>query len=193
SYVRSTRYALPMLLQALTKGNDPDRMKGALYVLSNKGIASYSLTDQGFHKQYLLSLLGCQHEEKPSIQKLVATTAQECYSHLLEDVVHTDAYTIQPTMIDYALQELQQVFSSSFVNQNLLQEAISKYPLRIEKRTALYHETVRSILDVASKPETHIPAKWRYGHISARFLHGMSRGELAWSPECLEIFVKKLC
>ncbi|ESK98497.1 membrane protein [Moniliophthora roreri MCA 2997] len=186
SYVRSTRYALPMLLQALTKGNDPDRMKGALYVLSNKGIASYSLTDQGFHKQYLLSLLGCQHEEKPSIQKLVATTAQECYSHLLEDVVHTDAYTIQLSMIDHSLQELQQVFSSSLVNHSLLQEAISKYPLRIEKRTALYHETVRSILDVASKPKTH----WRYIHMSARFLHGMSRRDLACSPECLEFFVK---
>lgn len=29
---------LPHLFNALAKGNDPDRMKGALYVLGNKGI-----------------------------------------------------------------------------------------------------------------------------------------------------------
>ncbi|KAK7058314.1 Proteasome activator BLM10 [Paramarasmius palmivorus] len=195
SYVRSTRYALPMLLQALTKGNDPDRMKGALYVLSNKGISSSTFVfsavlipdlDMGFHQQYLVSLLGCQHEEKPSIQKLVNTTAQECYNHLLEDVAHTDAYTLQIPALDHALQELQQAFSTSFIDQNLLQEAISKYPLRIEKRAALYHQTVQSILGIASKPETH----WRYVYMSARFLHGMSRRDIATSAECFEFFIK---
>lgn len=37
-YVRSTRLVLPKLYDALGKGNDPDRMKGALYILWNKGI-----------------------------------------------------------------------------------------------------------------------------------------------------------
>ena len=37
-FVRSTRYILPSLYKALSKGNDADRMKGALYVLWNKGI-----------------------------------------------------------------------------------------------------------------------------------------------------------
>jgi proteasome activator subunit 4 len=37
-FVRSTRFILPILFDALAKGNDPDRMKGALYVLWNKGI-----------------------------------------------------------------------------------------------------------------------------------------------------------
>lgn len=34
---------LPHLFNALAKGNDPDRMKGALYVLGNKGIGMTSL------------------------------------------------------------------------------------------------------------------------------------------------------
>lgn len=38
-YLRSTRYCLPRLFQALGKGEDADRMKGALYVLWNKGIS----------------------------------------------------------------------------------------------------------------------------------------------------------
>ena len=37
-YMRSTQYILPSLYKALEKGNDPERMKGALYILWNKGI-----------------------------------------------------------------------------------------------------------------------------------------------------------
>jgi hypothetical protein len=38
-FLRSTRYCLPKLFGALAKGSDADRMKGALYVLWNKGIS----------------------------------------------------------------------------------------------------------------------------------------------------------
>jgi hypothetical protein len=37
TYVRATRYILPSMFSALSKGNDPDRIKGALYVLGHKG------------------------------------------------------------------------------------------------------------------------------------------------------------
>lgn len=36
------RHCLPLLFNALAKGTDPDRMKGALYVLWNKGIGERS-------------------------------------------------------------------------------------------------------------------------------------------------------
>jgi hypothetical protein len=42
-YVRSTRLVLPTLYDALGKGNDPDCMKGALYILWNKGIGKFGL------------------------------------------------------------------------------------------------------------------------------------------------------
>ena len=101
-YVRSTKFALPRLLDALKKGNDPDRMKGALYMLWNKGIATCALT--GIHclftsnssifnvssgpdsyGQYLLSLLDCQHEEKVKYSRhLVWVFSTHCItlSHL---------------------------------------------------------------------------------------------------------------
>jgi proteasome activator subunit 4 len=37
-YVRSTKLILPSVYDALAKGSDPDRMKGALYILWSKGI-----------------------------------------------------------------------------------------------------------------------------------------------------------
>jgi hypothetical protein len=37
-YVRSTKLILPSAFDALAKGSDPDRMKGALYILWSKGL-----------------------------------------------------------------------------------------------------------------------------------------------------------
>ncbi|KAF9270517.1 hypothetical protein L218DRAFT_889040 [Marasmius fiardii PR-910] len=187
-FVRSTRYALPNLLQALSKGNDPDRMKGALYVLSNKGIASYALTDLGFHRQFLVSLLECQHEEKPSIQKLVTSTAHECNAHLGEEISHTDAYSLRIPMVDQALDELIKEFSASAVDLELLKEAETKTPVRVEKRRSLYQETMSSILEIAQRNGTH----WRYVHISARFLYALLRRDVALSPEFCEFFMRNI-
>lgn len=63
-YIRSTRFILPYLFDALAKGTDADRMKGALYLLSNKGTASYALADRQYSDRYITALLDCQHQEK---------------------------------------------------------------------------------------------------------------------------------
>ena len=41
-YVRSTKLVLPAVYDALAKGSDPDRMKGALYIMWSKGIGQIS-------------------------------------------------------------------------------------------------------------------------------------------------------
>ncbi|KAH9922007.1 ARM repeat-containing protein [Epithele typhae] len=93
-FVRSTRFTLPYLFRALEKKADPDRMKGALYVMWNKGTAAYALAGEyPLHGQYLVSLLECQHQEKPSVQKLVGSVAQDALAYLNEESCHTDAFT----------------------------------------------------------------------------------------------------
>ncbi|KAF8898414.1 hypothetical protein BD779DRAFT_1607229 [Infundibulicybe gibba] len=164
-YVRSTRYILHTLLDALSKGNDPDRMKGALYVLWNKG------TDQAFHKRYLLALLECQHEEKPSIQKLVNNLAQDCLSHLKEESVNTDIYTLATPRVESALSELKQELSLSAIDQNLLAEVLDKGVVRIAKRGVVYHET------------------WRYVQMASSFLSGLLRRDVAPSPDVAKFFL----
>ncbi|KAE9410730.1 ARM repeat-containing protein [Gymnopus androsaceus JB14] len=185
-YVRSARSTLSVLLGALTKGNDPDRMKGALYVLGDKGIMSYALADEGFHTKYLVSLLECQHEEKPSIQKLVNNFALECLSQLHEDVLHTDAYSLQTTpAVDDALVSLQQEFSPTFISKSLLDDALSKTPIRVAKRNAMYEQTITSILEIASRPNTH----WRYVQMASKILSGLIRRDIPLSPSVLEFFL----
>ncbi|KAJ3576133.1 hypothetical protein NP233_g629 [Leucocoprinus birnbaumii] len=188
-YVRSTRFVLPTLYKALGKGNDPDRMKGALYILWNKGIAAYALTDQGLHSRYLLSLLGCQDEEKPSIQKLVASVASDCIGMINEFTIHAEAYDIDTPRVDEALRDLESEFSQNFIDRQLLDEAVSKGRLRCEQRNEIYHSTVAGILEVATKPTTH----WRYVQMSLSFLSGFLRRDVPTAPDVVRFFVDQCC
>jgi proteasome activator subunit 4 len=52
------------MFDALAEGSDPDRMKGALYVLWGKGTAAYAFADHNSRGRYLIALLECQHQEK---------------------------------------------------------------------------------------------------------------------------------
>ncbi|TFK76811.1 hypothetical protein BDN72DRAFT_829977 [Pluteus cervinus] len=186
-YIRSTRYVLPNLFSALAKGNDPDRIKGALYVLWNKGIAAYALSDLGFHDKYLVSLLECQHEEKPSIQKLVNSLAQDCLSNLNEESFHTDAYIMDTPRVDEALGDLEEEFSSTFVDHELLVMALDKASKRVRLRTSIYNGTISSILDIASRPTTH----WRYVQMATRFLSGLLRRDTATPPDVAKFLLEQ--
>ncbi|KAF9535499.1 hypothetical protein CPB83DRAFT_841859 [Crepidotus variabilis] len=184
-FVRSTRYILPTLFKALEKGTDPDRMKGALYILWNKGVAAYALGDHHAHKEYLLSVLECQHEEKPSIQKLVSSIAQESVSNLSEEAVPTETYKHDIPRLDEALRRLESGIPA--VDQSLLQEATQKSATRVVKREALYYETVASILNVASRPTTH----WRYVQMAARFLYYLLRRDTVPSAELVKFLLEQ--
>jgi proteasome activator subunit 4 len=73
---------------------------------------------------------------------LVNSLAQDCLTHLNEEAVHTDAYTLNTTRVDEALLALETEFSSSFINPELQTKAITKAPLRAAKRSVIYNETV---------------------------------------------------
>ncbi|KAF5384731.1 hypothetical protein D9757_006213 [Collybiopsis confluens] len=185
TYVRSTRSTLDVLLNTLTKGNDPDRMKGALYVLGDKGIMSYALGDENFMEKYLVTLLECQHEEKPSIQKLVNNYAYDSLVHLHEEVLHTVAYTLSTPTIERALRELQQEFSSKFMPQSLLAETSAKTPRRITKRNDIYEQTLSAILQIGTRPDTH----WRYVQMAARILFSLIRRDKDVPPAVVQFFL----
>ncbi|KAH0590354.1 hypothetical protein H2248_000511 [Termitomyces sp. 'cryptogamus'] len=186
-YVRSTRFILPSIFDALGKGSDPDRMKGALYVLWNKGTAAYALGDMGFHHRYLVSLLECQHEEKPSIQKLVSNLSGDCYSHMPEEAVHTDAYSLATPGVEAALEDLIAEFSSNLVDQQLLKAAVDKTLIRVSRRGEIYDNTVSSILAVATQSTTH----WRYVEMAARFLLLLLRRDAVTPPEVVKFFMEQ--
>ncbi|KAH9081608.1 hypothetical protein EDB83DRAFT_2512470 [Lactarius deliciosus] len=187
-YVRSTKLILPSVYDALSKGSDPDRMKGALYILWSKGIAVYAIADPkdpDLYGRYLLALLECQHQEKPSIQKLVSSVANDAIANLAEETTRTDAYTDSVLGVKLAADALSVEFSSSLIDHDLLGEALQKSSTRTLARESKYSETVSAIVEIALRPTTH----WRYTHLALQFLSGLLRRDVAPSPDVARLFI----
>ncbi|EMD41612.1 hypothetical protein CERSUDRAFT_110183 [Gelatoporia subvermispora B] len=186
-FVRSTRFCLPRLFQALAKGTDPDRMKGALYVLWNKGTAAYALADLNHGGQYIVSLLECQHQEKPSIQKLVTNLTQDALAYLTEEAIHTEAFVEETSGVLGAVQDLKGEVELSPEEDGLLRAAVARIGPRTSAKNERYLSTVQAILDIAERPTTH----WRYVQIAAKFLHQLLRRDFCPSPALAAFFLRQ--
>lgn len=185
-FVRSTRMSLPFLFEALSRGTNPDRMKGALYVLWNKGTAAYALADTRSHGRYLVSLLECQHQEKPSIQKLVGNLAQDAAVYLTEEATHTGAFLENIPGVINALTALKEEYPVTSEDHRILAHAIQKVPDRAAAKNRHHEDTVSAILQIADKPNIH----WRYVEIATTFISGLLRRDAAPSPELAAFLVQ---
>jgi proteasome activator subunit 4 len=163
-------------------------MKGALYILWSKGIAVYAIADPkdpDLYGRYLLALLECQHQEKPSIQKLVSSVANDAIANLAEETTRTDAYTDSVPAIKLAADALRVELSPNLIDDDLLVEALQKSSIRALARESKYSETVSAIAEVALRPTTH----WRYTHLALQFLSGLLRRDIAPSPSVARLFI----
>ena len=79
---------------------------------------------------------------QPSIQKLITSLAQDCVLHLNEEATHIDAYVLETPRVDQALCDLENEFSTSFVNRNFLKKATEKSAARVIRRGVVYNDTV---------------------------------------------------
>jgi len=160
-------------MDALAKDTDPDRMKGALYLLSSKGPASYAITDGQYAKRFIEVLLQCQHQEKvslwtrmvltydklskqPSIQKLVTHTIMETTGSLTSEILSTHILTMDLPTVDVAVAEVQNEFGLPDDQLDLLEKALRTLPNRVKQKEAAYLTNVSSILEVANAPATHV-------------------------------------
>ncbi|CCM01635.1 uncharacterized protein FIBRA_03696 [Fibroporia radiculosa] len=182
----SLRKAYAQAREALDKGVDPDRMKGALYVLWNKGTAAYALADVSLHGHYLLSLLQCQHQEKPSIQKLVGNLVQDALVYLTEEAVHTDAFIEDAPGVKSALEELKKEYVPSRDSTLLLSEASGKMTARAESKNQHYAQTMLAIIGVASRSTTH----WRYKEFALKIMFGLLRRDVSISADAAQCFLR---
>ncbi|KAF5337321.1 hypothetical protein D9611_003207 [Ephemerocybe angulata] len=186
-FVRSTRLVLPIIFNALGKGTDPDRMKGALYMLWVKGIAAYAIADHEYQQRYLVTLLECQHEDKPSVQKLVNNISNDCLSYVHEDAFSTDSYKCDSSRVDEALKELASEFTPGFVDSNLASQFVAKSQIRRQDLEEVYQNTLFSVLEIATRPTTH----WRYVQIAIKILTNLIRRDAPVPPELGKFFAEQ--
>ncbi|EIW86450.1 hypothetical protein CONPUDRAFT_78796 [Coniophora puteana RWD-64-598 SS2] len=186
-YVRATRLILPSMFKALGKGNEPDRMKGALYVLGNKQTMAYALSDVLHRHGFLQSLLESQYEEKPSVQKLVSDYSQDSLAYLSEELVRTGAYTDETPNVQQVTNALKSEITSVATYEKLREESLQLAPRRVKRTVQAHAELVNSILEVAVRPTTH----WRYVLMAARFLNELMRRDAPVSVDLAKFFVNQ--
>jgi len=89
------------------------------------------------------------------VQKLVNSLAQDCLTLLSEEAIHTDAYLLETPRVDEALLAIDPELSSQPVPTSLLKEALSKYQVRIAKRSTVYNNTVRTHITCIFRGSSH--------------------------------------
>ncbi|GJN88228.1 hypothetical protein Rhopal_001193-T1 [Rhodotorula paludigena] len=159
-YFDGTRTLIyPRLFDALKPGTDHDVMKGALYVLGAKAPQNLAILDWRFGPQYILALLGCQHQDRPSVQNLIRSVTHDFIIRLAEPS------TLKNSVDSQALQrsaDQVEALIGIAEDEALVQRVAEKAKQRIEQKNAAYDQ-----LD----PATH----HRYSLIATRLLRAMIR------------------
>ncbi|KAG1867785.1 hypothetical protein DFJ58DRAFT_859984 [Suillus subalutaceus] len=173
--------ALPALYTALQPGTDDDRMKGALWTLN---ISSFEPT---LVPEIVQQLLGCHHNEKPSIQNCVSTVTDTCLANFSEPCYLI--YDVENTALDEALLALKSRLSFNKSEDSITLQAREKRIERVRLMNEEYNRTTQAVLEIADDATTH----WRYAIVAVRVLRTLLRRDTPTSPSHLRLFLEKVC
>ena len=172
SFYDGTRsICFPRLLEALQPGVSDDRMKGALYVLGNKGFSNLAIVDARFSKQYILGLLTAQHHSKPSIQKLVRGIINDFVVRFAEP--STLKAEIESSTLTEAANMLARALPDDIQAQDddLLDRVIAKRKERTGRVDEVHTELTQEVMAIARNESTH----WAFSIFAARLLRALVR------------------
>ncbi|KPV77183.1 uncharacterized protein RHOBADRAFT_25084 [Rhodotorula graminis WP1] len=168
-YFDGTRMLIyPRLFNALKPGTDHDVMKGALYVLGSKATQNLAILWWTVGPDYLRALLGCQHQERPSVQALVRTVTHDFIIRLGEPS------TLKSSVDSQALQRAADSIENLIAvpeNKDLVARVAAKARERTDQKNAAYDELLPELLKLAADPSTH----HRYVLICIRLVRAMIR------------------
>ncbi|KAH8120588.1 hypothetical protein DFH11DRAFT_1838384 [Phellopilus nigrolimitatus] len=186
-YPLSKQFVFPKMISTLVRGTDPDRMKGALYVLSFKSLYSVIRSERAILSDYVTALLECQHQEKPSIQKLVSSVHNE----LLLSCISQESLRRLPSSdtnmrLDAALETLRAHFSDLKTNTNLVKSATILSSRQAEQNEAVYEKLVANVIGIARRPATH----WRYLQMAIQCLILLLRRDIPQMPETAKLLIE---
>ncbi|KAL1919118.1 uncharacterized protein VTP21DRAFT_2500 [Calcarisporiella thermophila] len=178
SFLGAKPKVLPYCLDALMP-NEHDtgakRLKGALYLLSNKSFLHTCIRDWRFVPQFLVNLCKAQHSDKPSVQKMIQVV-------MINSVMsyYDPSFVATPTAVlaEFAEQLEKDVLSDP--NFKLVSKDMAKVKRRTEKKRNAVIKLEQTLLEVASDPSAH----WRYILMATTFLSNIQRPEIAPSETC---------
>jgi proteasome activator subunit 4 len=176
----------PLLFQALQPGTDPDRMKGALYVLRYNHVGIPRIGRDWRHLVELTEcLLNAHHETKASVQALVAKATDELISQIRQPISFDIAVrTDQVNTAADALAGLIKVKPDQDLVVRLHHGARSKIVLQDEQ----WEIFVEKVLGIATTPSLN----WRYVLAASRFLYQITRRDRPTDTRLAKFFASNV-
>lgn len=137
-----TKYqVIPTILDTLQrfqegKEKDPDRMKGALFLLSSKTFLNVVLRDWKFISPFLKTMALAQHEEKPSVQEVIRKVYIEYFLAYVEVSL---GFRVPEHLAEIALRIGEGNVRATDVSVVKRAEMVQK---KVSRNREIYHETV---------------------------------------------------
>lgn len=179
--------ALPALYSALQPGTDDDRMKGALWTLNISSFGRFAISEPTLVPEIIRQLLGCHHNEKPSIQNCVSTVTDTCLANFPEPCYLI--YDVKNNALDEALLALKSCLSFNKSEDSITFRAREKRIERVHLMNEEYNRTTQAVLETANDTTTH----WRYAIVAVRVLRTLLRRDTPISSSHLRLFLEKVC
>lgn len=174
------------LFDALKPGTDPDRMKGALYVLRNNAVGqSRIMKDWRILGEYIQLLLRSYHQEKASVSALVAKTIDEALGLIREPTsLRIEA---RSELADAAVARLEASLGKP-LHAYMIECVIEGHIKRIKEEEVAWNEFVDQVLSIAEEPEL----SWRFALSALRFLSLVMRRDRRADPRLAKFFLSRV-
>ncbi|ORY33092.1 putative membrane protein [Naematelia encephala] len=175
----------PLLFDALQPGSDPDRMKGALYVLRYNHVG---ISRIGRDWRQLVELTECllnaHHETKPSVQALVAKATEELLAAIKEPV--SFQMSVKCEGIDAAAESLTAALQNKPDN-GIVQRLERAITERLAAQDEQWNIFVDRVIQVAAGT---VNLNWRYALAASRFLLAVVRRDRPTDMRLAKFFVE---
>lgn len=175
---------LPILLDTIRPGIDPDVMKGALNLLKVKSLAHLARSDPRFTNDFVLKLMTSQWQEKPSLQVLLGEMINSTLENLSEPMTLLFGRLSPPAT--EALAQLEDILQPATAD--LLPAVTEGATRRRDLKNAKYDELLSATLALATNPNTH----WKYAVASAQLLRFMLRRDRPTPPGVARFFMENV-
>lgn len=159
----------PTLFDALQPGSDPDRMKGALYVLryNHVGISRIA-RDWRQLLQLAECLLGAHHENKASVQALVSKATEELIQHIQEPTSFD--LEVGLAKVDEAANHLAEGLGPK-PDPDVVKRTHQGLTDRIAQQDLEWDRFVDKVIEIAENPTLN----WRYSLWASKLLYSVMR------------------
>ncbi|ESK98482.1 membrane protein [Moniliophthora roreri MCA 2997] len=182
------RRALPLLYSALERKRevDDDRMKGALWTLNLPSFGKHAVSEPKLATDLFVKLLGCQHNEKPSIQNCVSVVSDTCLGAFTEP--NYLVYEIPTPTVDKIVQNVLDSLDANVKDRALIEKCRHNRIYRTRSYNEAAERTIAEVMKIGKSADTH----WRYCIVALRCLRTLTRRDRPLSPSQITYFLERV-